>query len=240
MMLMKRMLTGAALVALSTGSAAAAPAVVEAGIDLRSGPGTQFAVVTVIPPGATVDVRGCDGRWCRVSFAGVAGFADRGYLRLAGRFGAPAYGPAYAAYERPYAYDDDYAEYHAGYAPAYGYGYAGDYAYYDGGYYGPRASVGVAARERTFAERSVVRGEVQGEVRTRAGATVGVREGAREGAASRRSTEERAATISGNNPTVNAGGSAAASTREDANVRGNRAGARVRAGAGGSANANAS
>src|SRR5882672_9770996 len=177
MMLMKRMLTGAALVALSTGSAAAAPAVVEAGIDLRSGPGTQFAVVTVIPPGATVDVRGCDGRWCRVSFAGVVGFADRGYLRLAGPFGAPAYGPAYAAYERPYAFDDDYAEYHAGYAPAYGYGYAGDYAYYDGGYYGPRASVGVAARERTFAERSVVRGEVQGEVRTRAGATVGVREG---------------------------------------------------------------
>src|SRR5712691_3233644 len=230
MMLMKRMLTGAALVALSTGSAAAAPAVVEAGIDLRSGPGTQFAVVTVIPPGATVDVRGCQGRWCQVSFAGVVGFADRGYLRLAGPLVAPAYGPAYAAYERPYAYDDDYA----GYGPAYGYGYAGDYAYYDGGYYGPGyrsgVSVGVATGERTFTERRAVRGEV----RTSAAAV-----GVREGSVSRRTTEERAATISGNNAMLNAGGSAAASTREDANVRGNRAGARVRAGAGGSANANA-
>ena len=50
-----------AALGLSTGIAAAAPAVTETDLNMRSGPGTGYGVVTVIPDGATVDVAGCSG-----------------------------------------------------------------------------------------------------------------------------------------------------------------------------------
>jgi uncharacterized protein YraI len=51
----KRLLLGVSLVALSAGAAVAAPAVFESGVNLRSGPGTEYAVIETMPagPGST-------------------------------------------------------------------------------------------------------------------------------------------------------------------------------------------
>ena len=104
---------------LSVGAAAAAPAVSRADLNVRSGPGTGYGVVGVIQAGETVDVGGCQGNWCQVSFDGGTGFANRSYLQMAGApsagvvVQAPVYDP----------YDDDYA---------YGYGYAPGVSIYAG------------------------------------------------------------------------------------------------------------
>src|SRR5688572_12718844 len=93
---------GSALI-LSAGAAAAAPAVAESPVHLRAGPGTQHPVITTIPGGATVDVAGCTGSWCRVNFNGEVGYASRNYLQLAGgpapRAGVVAVAPGY--YDEP-------------------------------------------------------------------------------------------------------------------------------------------
>jgi hypothetical protein len=123
---------GAALL-LSAGVAAAAPAVVRADLNLRSGPGTGYAVVETIPGGATVDVLGCGGSWCRVAYGGETGYARRSYLGL----GEAAVieenaGPPPMAYGYP-----DYDEfYYYGYGPSVGVGvgvYTGD-TWRDGGW----------------------------------------------------------------------------------------------------------
>lgn len=52
MCMMKRLLLGVSFVALSAGAAMAAPAVVESSVNLRNGPGTEFAVIATLPAGA--------------------------------------------------------------------------------------------------------------------------------------------------------------------------------------------
>jgi len=79
----------------SAGVAAAAPAVVTGDLNLRSGPGTGYGVIDTMPAGATVNVRGCRGSWCRVGWGGVTGWASASYLDGAGR--GYAGGPVYAA-----------------------------------------------------------------------------------------------------------------------------------------------
>ena len=124
---------GAALV-LSAGVAAAAPAVVRADVNLRSGPGTGYAVFETIPGGATVDVLGCGGSWCRVAYAGETGYASRSYLALGGEAAVieEDAGPPAVAYGYP-----DYDEsYYYGYGPSVGLGvgvYTGD-TWRDGGW----------------------------------------------------------------------------------------------------------
>src|SRR5437868_13773936 len=86
---------------LSAAAAAAAPAVTEAPVNLHAGPGVRYPVVRSIPGGATVDVGGCKGSWCRVNFAGETGFAPRRYLAMAGGI-APGLGVAVGA---GYVYD---------------------------------------------------------------------------------------------------------------------------------------
>jgi len=85
---------------LSAGAAAAFPAIAESPLRLRAGPGFHFPVVGVVPPGATVNVRGCGRGWCRLRFAGEAGFARRSQLAMRGG-AAVAVAPGYV-------YDDDY------------------------------------------------------------------------------------------------------------------------------------
>ena len=74
--------------------------------------------------GETVDVGDCTGSWCRVSFSGGTGFANRSYLAMGG--GGPAVAVArYAvapgyAYSEPY--DDDYYDYGYAYGPSVGFG----------------------------------------------------------------------------------------------------------------------
>jgi uncharacterized protein YraI len=81
------MLAGTLLLA---GAGAANAAVVESDLNLRSGPGTGYGVVAVMPAGAQVDVLSCSGSWCRVAYGAAEGWASRSYLAGIG-------GPAYAA-----------------------------------------------------------------------------------------------------------------------------------------------
>jgi len=63
-----------ALMALSWHYAAAAPAVATTNVNLRQGPGTASRAITTIPAGAPIDVTGCEGQWCQVTFQGQSGF----------------------------------------------------------------------------------------------------------------------------------------------------------------------
>ena len=51
-------------------------------LNLRAGPGTQFAVLTVLPPQTSVQVLAEQGDWLQVTAAGQAGFVHRGFVRL--------------------------------------------------------------------------------------------------------------------------------------------------------------
>jgi uncharacterized protein YraI len=108
-MLMKSLLGAAAVLALSTGLAAAVPAEVQRTGHVRSGPGTGHPVVATLPAGTVVDVGRCTS-WCRVAFEGGEGYMARSLLALGGTPPAVAVGPTY--------YDDYYDDY-----PYFGYAY---------------------------------------------------------------------------------------------------------------------
>jgi uncharacterized protein YraI len=104
----------ASIVALSTGWAAAAPAVVLDYLNLRFGPGYDYYIIEVIPAGWLVDAGGCADGWCQVNVNGVPGYVDANYLAVPappyywanwtypnyayyyGYYGAPYVGPSYA------------------------------------------------------------------------------------------------------------------------------------------------
>jgi uncharacterized protein YraI len=76
--------SAAMLLALSAVGAAAAPALATNNVNLRQGPGTTYTVIMTIPGGSNVDVSGCSGQWCQVTFQGQNGYAlatsfDQGY-----------------------------------------------------------------------------------------------------------------------------------------------------------------
>ena len=99
----------AGIVALSTGWAAAAPAVVLDYLNLRVGPGYDFYIIEVLPVGWIVNAGGCADGWCVVNVNGVVGYVDANYL------GVPV---------PPYAWSNGYAYWsYPNYA--YHYGYAG-------------------------------------------------------------------------------------------------------------------
>jgi Bacterial SH3 domain len=137
MTLMGKLMTGAGVLALSTGFAAAAPAVVQNDLNLRAGPGTDYEVIAAMPAGTTVNVMGCQASWCQVAFGGTTGFASRAYLGLGGATvgAAPIRGEGYAygGYGPGYGYDEDSYAY-GGYGPGYyrGSTYGGSYGYYEG------------------------------------------------------------------------------------------------------------
>jgi len=228
MMLTKKLMAGAGLLALSTGMAAAAPAVVQSDVNLRAGPGIEYEVIGAMPGGATVNVRRCGASWCQVNFAGTVGFASRAFLGLGEATGAvygaatgPAYGaatgPAYGAATGPVygaatepAYGAGYA--YSGYAPRYT--YEEDTFGYAPGTYGT-TTVGVAAGEgrefRGDRRERVGLGadrEFRGERRDQ-----GVRLSAREerGRARTEVSGQAATEIRGNNPMRNPRGRAASS-----------------------------
>jgi uncharacterized protein YraI len=195
------------VLALSTGFAAAAPAVVQNDLNLRAGPGVEFPVVAAMPSGAAVDVMGCQASWCQVAFGGTTGWASRAYLGLGGGVAA---GPAYRGYGESYAYrssgpgygydEDTYA--YGSYSPGYTYGYSGNTGYGGSyGYYGGERSFGSertfnnerrsgettgANNERRFSEQGSIRSERRGE----RGGTSG----------SARAETQPAPAINGNNP----------------------------------------
>jgi uncharacterized protein YraI len=72
------------LLLLSGVAAFAAPALVSQDLNLRSGPGTGYGVVNVLPAGSTVDAYDCGDYWCRVASREGVGYASSGYLNFAG------------------------------------------------------------------------------------------------------------------------------------------------------------
>lgn len=100
MLTMKSLSAALAVLTVSGGVAAAQSATAE--LKMRSGPGTGYQVISVIPAGAPVAVTGCNGRWCQVAYAGRSGFAPGGYLggspgAVATMPSAPAAAYAYGA-----------------------------------------------------------------------------------------------------------------------------------------------
>ncbi len=60
-------------------SAHGAPGVAKGSVNLRAGPGTNYARIATIPAGARVNVLRC-GRWCEVIYAGRKGWASAAYI----------------------------------------------------------------------------------------------------------------------------------------------------------------
>jgi hypothetical protein len=68
---------------IAMGTASAREATTTAALSLREGPGTSYARLATLPPGARVDVRGCRGGWCALTWDGYAGYASQSGLVLA-------------------------------------------------------------------------------------------------------------------------------------------------------------
>jgi hypothetical protein len=64
-----------ALTALSAAAAMADPGVSIKNANLRQGPGGRYPIVVNIPVGSPVEVGGCRGSWCAVSWQGYNGYA---------------------------------------------------------------------------------------------------------------------------------------------------------------------
>jgi hypothetical protein len=118
---------------LSVACATAKPIVVTGDTNLRKSPGTDSAVLTLIPKGTTVEVSKCGNGWCQASFDGQDGYVIAQNVGMASARRAPR-GPAVVDEE-----EDEYgppAIYGPG--PAYVVGPPVYYGYgpYYGGYYG--------------------------------------------------------------------------------------------------------
>jgi uncharacterized protein YraI len=106
----------AGILALSTGWAAAAPAIVLDYLNLRYGPGYDAYIIEVIPAGWIVDAGGCADGWCQVSVNGVPGYVDANYLGVPAppfywaNWTYPNYAYYYGYYGSPYFAGDAYAE----------------------------------------------------------------------------------------------------------------------------------
>ena len=72
-------------------------------VNQRSGPGTNYAVRTVIPAGSPVTVFSCTGRntWCDVDWRGRRGWVSGRYLAFGSYYAPP---PTYEPYPYPYYY----------------------------------------------------------------------------------------------------------------------------------------
>lgn len=68
-------------------AAYAAPGTVTSNVNVRSGPGTNYAVVDTVRRGTQVDVQQCQGSWCYIAKPGPDGWISSTYLSAAG--GAP-------------------------------------------------------------------------------------------------------------------------------------------------------
>lgn len=94
-MKLKILTLAASALLLSAGIASAAT--VTNDLNLRRGPGTGYGVIDTMPAGAYVNVIGCTGNWCRVSWHGEVGYASASYLGG----GAPIYAAAPPVYVAP-------------------------------------------------------------------------------------------------------------------------------------------
>lgn len=126
-MKLKTLAIAAGALLLSGGLAAAAT--VTNDLNLRSGPGTSYGVVGTMPAGAEVNVLGCEGSWCRVSWGGTEGYASASYLSGGGGGGYYAAAPVYVAPPPPVVFGFGWG------GPRWN-GYRGGWHGYRGGYRG--------------------------------------------------------------------------------------------------------
>jgi len=81
---MKHLVAAAAAgaVLLPTAALAQVSGSVSTDLNLRQGPGTEHAIITTVPEGASVVIENCLETldWCRVSYAGSTGYASADYL----------------------------------------------------------------------------------------------------------------------------------------------------------------
>ena len=90
----------------TTVAASAAPAYATSNVNVRSGPGTGYAVVDAIRRGEQVDVQYCRGSWCFIEKSGPDGWVSANYLNRGGR---PGWDDGYDPRPpRPPRWDDDY------------------------------------------------------------------------------------------------------------------------------------
>jgi len=66
-------------------AAYAAPGTITTNVNVRSGPGTNYAVVDVAQRGEQVDVQQCRGSWCYITKPGPDGWVSASYLSAGGR-----------------------------------------------------------------------------------------------------------------------------------------------------------
>jgi len=134
----------AALMALSAQCAQAEPALATKNVNMRQGPGTTYPLITTIPGGSTVEVSGCQGEWCSVSWHGQNGYMiatslDKGGGPPPPGAGGPPPGGPYPPGAPPPGYPPPGYPPPPGYAPPPGYYYPpgyNPYYYYGPGYYG--------------------------------------------------------------------------------------------------------
>lgn len=95
--MLKSLLSIAALTAAATVAApavaSASPAQVTANVNLRTGPGTQYYPIVVLPAGAPVELYGClqGYTWCDVSYGRERGWVSSRYLSTF--YSGPIYRP---------------------------------------------------------------------------------------------------------------------------------------------------
>lgn len=65
-------------------AAQAAPGTVTSNVNVRSGPGTNYAVVDTVRRGQQVDVQQCQGSWCYIAKPGPDGWVSATYLAAGG------------------------------------------------------------------------------------------------------------------------------------------------------------
>jgi hypothetical protein len=75
----------AAAVVVFLPAAQAASGTITGNVNVRSGPGTNYAVVDVARTGQQVDVQRCQGSWCYVTKPGPDGWVSASYLNAGGR-----------------------------------------------------------------------------------------------------------------------------------------------------------
>jgi Bacterial SH3 domain len=85
--------------ALSAACATAKPVVSTGDTNLRKAPGTESAVVTLIPKGTSVEVGKCTNGWCQVSFDGKDGYVIGKNVGMAAARRPPPRGPMVAEEE---------------------------------------------------------------------------------------------------------------------------------------------
>jgi uncharacterized protein YraI len=84
--LLKTASIGATALLLSVGAAFAVEAEATGSVNVRSGPGTGYAVLDQLRRGENVNIRGQRGGWCQVSKSGPDGWVSCRYLVAFGDF----------------------------------------------------------------------------------------------------------------------------------------------------------